>query len=270
MTVSKEEPMEQRQKLLLVQFRTDERGKELELSAFKEKFASLNGSVPNIIPLSAFSAHNDVLFAHPERLLADVQGVILGGSAEFYFGGNVSPENTEQHEAMLSRVRPFISYLFEHDIPTLGICFGHQLLVTFLGETVVADLAQSESGSFSVHVTPDGKRDPLFFGIPDNWKAFFMHRDSAIRVPKLVTLLASGEKSRVGAFRYKTRVYGVQFHPELDRQDHAERVRLHPEYIVGHTEDFLSSLEWVPHARKILWNFLSITEQFACEKVRII
>ncbi len=254
--------------LLMVQFRTDERGKELEQIAICEKLTpSSNGSLPDILFLSAFDAENEGRFAHPETLLADVRGVILGGSAEFYFGGNVSPENDEKHQAMLRRVSPFIEYLFEHDIPTLGICFGHQLLATFLGETVATDHKQSETGSFPVRMTSDGREDPLFSGMPEYWEAFFMHRDSALGVPKEAVLLASGERSLVGAFRYKTRVYGVQFHPELDRQDHEERVRLHPEYITGDVEDFLASLDWVPHARQILWNFVAITEKFAFERI---
>lgn len=262
--------METTKPLLMVQFRADEKGKKLERIAIREKLAQSDGSVPSIVFQDAFDARNDFFFAHPETSLFDFQGVILGGSAEFYFGGNSSPENEEKHRAMLERVRSFIRYLFEHDVPTLGICFGHQLSVTFLGERVVADPEQSESGSFPVRMTSEGQQDPLFAGVPDDWKAFFMHRDSALRVPKEAVLLARGSRSRVGAFRYKTRIYGVQFHPELDRHDHEERVRLYPEYVPGSVDDFLLSLEWVPHARKILWNFLSITEEFTFEKIRII
>jgi GMP synthase (glutamine-hydrolysing) len=254
--------------LLMVQFRTDARGIELEQRAVREKFSSVENFTQEIIFLNAFDAENEIYLLQPATLLTGVQGVILGGSAEFYFGGNLSPENEEQHQSMLQRMRPFVSYLFEQDIPTLGICFGHQLLATFLGETVVNDLEQAEAGSFSVRMTLDGRQDPLFAGVPDDWKAFFMHRDSAFEVPREAILLASGERSRVGAFRYKTRVYGVQFHPELDRQDHEERLRLHPEYISGNMEDFFASLEWVPHARKILWNFLAITDEFAFERVK--
>ncbi|MBP7811923.1 MAG: gamma-glutamyl-gamma-aminobutyrate hydrolase family protein, partial [Candidatus Moranbacteria bacterium] len=157
--------MERVKRLLLVQFRTDERGIELERMAFKEKFASSDGSKLEIIPINAFDAENEAAFAHPAALLVDVQGVILGGSAEFYFGGNVSKKNDQQQQAMLSRIEPFILYLFEHDIPTLGICFGHQLLVTFLGEKVAADLRQSETGSFPVRMTSEGRHDPLFLGM---------------------------------------------------------------------------------------------------------
>jgi GMP synthase (glutamine-hydrolysing) len=253
--------------LLMVQFRTDERGRTLEQEAIREKCTGGAGPTPALIFLNAFDAENEPVFADPEALLSRVRGVILGGSAEFYFGGNGSLEQDEAHRAMLERLRPFISALFTHDVPTLGICFGHQLLATLLGETVARDPDQAEAGSFAVHMTADGKRDPLFLGMPEEWGAFFMHRDSALGVPQESVLLASGTRSSVGAFRYKTRVYGVQFHPELDRQDHEERVRLHPEYIAGDVEDFLASLEWVPHARKVLWNFLAITETFAFERV---
>ena len=254
--------------LLMIQFRTDA-GIQLEQISIREKLTQDDTLLPQVHFLDALDAGNDTLFADPARLLSQYRGVILGGSAEFYFGGNVSPEHTEKHEAMLVRLRPFVTYLLEHDIPTLGIYFGHQLLATFLGERVITDPKQAETGQLCVRLSDAGRRDPLFTGMPDDWKAFFMHRDSAQALPAGAVLLASGERSHIGAFRYKTRIYGVQFHPELDRHDHTPRLVLHPEYIHGSVEEFLETLEWVPHARKVLHNFLNMTQNIAFVPVRI-
>ena len=254
--------------LLMLQFRTDA-GIVLEQASVLEKLSQDIVASPPVHFLDALDAHNDALFADPAVLLSRYRGVILGGSAELYFGGNNSRECEEKHEAMLVRLRPLVTYMLTHDFPTLGICFGHQLLTTFLGEKVVADSQQSETGQLCVRLSDAGKQDPLFAGMPDDWKAFFMHRDSAQALPEGAVLLACGERSRIGAFRYKTRIYGVQFHPELDRHDHMPRLALHPEYIHGNIEDFLETLEWVPHARKVLHNFLNMTHDVAFAPIQI-
>lgn len=260
--------MNVRKPILVLQFRTDA-GIQLEQDSIREKLMRDGAVSFQIHFFDALDARNDTLFADPSALLSRYCGVILGGSAELYFGGNISLECEEKHRAMLVRLRPLVTYLLEHDFPTLGICFGHQLLTTFLGEEVVADSQQSETGQMFVRLSDTGKQDPLFTGMPDAWKACFMHRDSARALPEGAVLLASGERSRIGAFRYKTRVYGVQFHPELDRHDHIPRLALHPEYIHGNIEDFLETLEWVPHARKVLHNFLSMTHDVAFAPIRI-
>lgn len=243
--------------LLMIQFRTDA-GKELERISVREKLILQGGPVPDIHFFDAFDASHDIFFSSPASSLAPFQGVILGGSSEFYFGGNTSSEREEAHQAMLARLRPFLQHLLENDFPVLGICFGHQLLAYVLGEKVIADPNQAETGSLSVGLSDEGKNDPLFAGLPESWKAFFVHRDSAMDLPRESVLLASGERSRIGAFRHKSRIYGVQFHPELDRHDLPPRLMLHPEYVSEGVDAFLASVEPVPHAGKILRNFVDL------------
>lgn len=240
---------------LMIQFRTDA-GKELEQLSVREKLSFHHTHVPEIRFFDAFDAGNDALFANPAEWLSGFQGVILGGSSEFYFGGNTSTEREEAHQAMLERLRPFLLFLLENDFPVLGICFGHQMLAHALGEEVVADPDQAETGSFSVSLSEAGEEDPLFSDMPEVWKAFFVHRDSVMKLPRESVLLAQGERSQVGAFRHKKQVYGVQFHPELDRHDLPPRLRLHPEYVSEGIDAFLDTIEAVPHAGRILRNFV--------------
>lgn len=242
---------------LMIQFRTDA-GKQLEQISVKEKLALYQEVIPEIHFFDAFDSGNNALFAAPEEWLACFQGVILGGSSEFYFGGNTSDEFEAEHQAMLVRLKPFTDFLLEKDFPTLGICFGHQFLAYALGVPVAADPNQAETGSLVVALSESGRQDPLFIDMPESWKAFFVHRDSVTELPREAVLLGSGERSRVGAFRYKNRIYGVQFHPELDRHDLPSRLSLHPEYVAEGADVFLSSVDCVPHAGRILSNFVAL------------
>jgi GMP synthase (glutamine-hydrolysing) len=169
-------------------------------------------------------------FSSPQKLIKDTQGVILGGSGEFYLSGN-SGKKEKIFQEMLKRITPFIKYLLRNDFPTLGICFGHQILGYFLGEKVIADKNQGETGTFLVSLTKEGRKSPLFSGIPPKFFAQFGHRDSLKGLPKGAKLLAKTRKCRITAFRYKDRIWGVQFHPELNYKDMVFRLKLYPEYI---------------------------------------
>lgn len=241
--------------ILVIQFRTDD-SKKHEQVCIPDKFVRHER---DRVRLHFISAFEDVhVWDDPQKLLNGFDGVILGGSSEFYFGGNPTPEKEEMHQFMLQRVQPFVRYLLEYDIPTLGICFGHQMLGYFLGAEVVNDPHQAESGSFQVCLADDGKRDVLFRDIPDDFISFFIHRDSLAHLPNECVLLARGPKCKVAAFRYKKKIYGLQFHPELEKKDVAARMYEHPEYVGGSVEDFLDSLLPTHLATKILMNFYDI------------
>ena len=193
---------------------------------------------------------DDFDFSFPGKILKNYQAVILGGSSEFYFSGN-EEEKKEIFQEMLEKIAPLVDYILEKDFPALGVCFGHQMLGYFLGEKVVADSSQAETGSFPVFLTDEGKRSKLFAGLPDKFMAQFGHRDSLEKLPKGARLLGKSERCNISAFSYKNNVYGVQFHPELTLNDVKFRLRLHPEYKKKEMS-LLSS----PLAYKVLENFL--------------
>jgi len=160
------------------------------------------------------------------------------------------------HQAMIDRIRPLITYIIDNDFPTLGICFGHQMLGYFFGAQVLDDPEQAEFGSFPVSLSGDGRRDPLFRDVPDDFISFLMYRDSVVSLPEKCVLLAHSSRCGIGSFRYKNNIYGVQFHPELEKDEVCFRVTLHPEYAGESLETFLETLQPSDHASKILANFL--------------
>ena len=98
------------------------------------------------------------------------------------------------------------------DVPMLGICWGHQFLAQAFGGRIV-DMGEYEIGYRSIDQRGD---DPLFAGIDSPMTAFETHSDRVAELPGGAVELADNEYG-IQAFRLGAS-YGVQFHPEYDRQ----------------------------------------------------
>jgi GMP synthase (glutamine-hydrolysing) len=101
--------------------------------------------------------------------------------------------------------------IFEQGIPTLGICYGAQLLALELGGRVERTGA-GEYGKVTLHAS--GER--LFASLPDDQTAWMSHRDTVVSPPPGARVVAHSEYTPVAAFEDDARrLYGVQFHPEV-------------------------------------------------------
>ena len=98
------------------------------------------------------------------------------------------------------------------DVPTLGVCFGHQFVAQALGGRVV-DMGRYELGYREVSRVGE---DPLFADVPRRFTSFETHSDRVAELPPGAATLARNEFG-VQAFRVDS-AYGVQFHPEYDRE----------------------------------------------------
>lgn len=236
--------------ILLVQFRTD-------ISALQEKKCFLRyfqrSKNWKLKTVNAFDEKID--FSCFQKIIGKSQAVILGGSGQFYFSGNKG-EKEQIFQEMLKRITPFLKYLLKNDFPVLGICFGHQILGHFLGVEIVNDKAQAETGSFSIFLTKQGRSSPLFKDLPQRFICQFGHQDSLKTLPKNTTLLAISKRCKVGSFQYKKNIYGVQFHPELNFNDMAFRIKLY--YCPKDFKKVKKTLKPSPYAFKIIKNFLKL------------
>ena len=103
--------------------------------------------------------------------------------------------------------------IFELGKPILGICYGAQEMAYQLGGDV-SPSAKKEFGLTKIH---NLKKTPLLEGIPYEHDVFMSHGDSIKTLPNGFEILAESETTPISAYGdEKRRLYGVQFHPEVE------------------------------------------------------
>jgi GMP synthase (glutamine-hydrolysing) len=106
--------------------------------------------------------------------------------------------------------------LYELGIPTLGICYGAQLMALDLGGTVERT-GVSEFGKTILNA----EESKLFAGLPNEQIVWMSHRDTVTAPPAGATVVAVSPSTPVAAFEEEgRRLYGVQFHPEVIHTPH--------------------------------------------------
>jgi len=130
--------------------------------------------------------------------------ILSGGPASVYAEG-------------APRVDPRI---FELGIPTLGICYGAQLMALDLGGRVDRTDA-SEFGKTQLHA----EESALLHDTPADQTVWMSHRDTVVAAPEGARVVAQSPSTPVAAFESRERgLYGVQFHPEVVHTPHGMSV----------------------------------------------
>jgi GMP synthase (glutamine-hydrolysing) len=126
--------------------------------------------------------------------------ILSGGPASVYADG-------------APRVDPAI---FSLGIPTLGICYGMQLLALDLGGRVDRT-GVSEFGKTELRA----EESELFHDLPGEQTVWMSHRDSVVAPPTGARVVAGSASTPIAAFEApESRIYGVQFHPEVVHTPH--------------------------------------------------
>jgi GMP synthase (glutamine-hydrolysing) len=108
--------------------------------------------------------------------------------------------------------------LFELGVPTLGICYGMQLMALDLGGTVERT-GSSEFGKTELRV----EEGELFHDLPGEQTVWMSHRDAVTAPPTGARVVAGSPSTPIAAFEdEQRRLYGVQFHPEVVHTPHGQ------------------------------------------------
>ncbi|EZP26264.1 glutamine-hydrolyzing GMP synthase [Microbacterium oleivorans] len=113
------------------------------------------------------------------------------------------------------------SAVFDLGVPTLGICYGFQVMAKTLGGEV-ANTGLREYGATDATIVTD---NVLLAGQPVDQNVWMSHGDQVSAAPDGFDVLARTAVTPVAAFANDARkLYGVQWHPEVKHSDHGQRV----------------------------------------------
>ncbi|MDF2520098.1 MAG: guaA [Clostridia bacterium] len=110
--------------------------------------------------------------------------------------------------------------IFELEIPILGICYGAQLMSYMLGGNV-AKADKREYGKTEMTVKPS----EIFKDVPDKSICWMSHTSYVCEIPEGFEILGTTETCPVAAMGSKAKkLYGVQFHPEVEHTEHGKSI----------------------------------------------
>ena len=128
------------------------------------------------------------------------------------------------------KLEKYIRAIAKTDIPLLGICYGHQLIAKALGGKSDFNPKGKEIGVVIINKHKNGYTDPLLKYFPKNFSAFETHYQTVAKLPKGAKVLAANSKDSHQAILYRNNIWGVQFHPEFDKE-------IMKEYILNQKDD---------------------------------
>jgi GMP synthase (glutamine-hydrolysing) len=164
---------------------------------------------------------------------------------------------TEQHD-WSETTAEWLAIAAAKQVPTLGICYGHQLLAYALGGEVGFLPQQREVGTIAITLKPEAQADPLLGGLPESILVQLSHRQAVLTLPPDVTHLASSAMAEHQAFRYGEQVWGLQFHPEFDLPVSQAYVRYAAAGLTAEGQDaaaIAANLQATPIGPKIMQRF---------------
>ncbi|WP_436346151.1 type 1 glutamine amidotransferase [Natronorubrum sp. FCH18a] len=157
---------------------------------------ALAGCVPNAAP-----GAREIDYPAGERPdLERADGVVLTGSTAGVYEADERPWIADQQR--------LVRELIDREIPTLGVCFGHQIANAALGGTV------EHVGTTARPVDAGLADDPLFDGVSSVVPV--THGDVVTEVGDDMEIVASADYYPAFATRHRTApLWTVQFHPEF-------------------------------------------------------
>lgn len=182
----------------------------------------------------------------------EIQAIIITGSVDMI----------SDNLPWIGRTSEWLKGAFKKNISTLGVCFGHQLIVHCLGGRVGPNPNGAEFGTVKINKTTASEQDALFKDLPSSLAMQVFHYESVLQLPEGAIILAENEIDPFHAFRYGVNIWGVQFHPEFDKEImiHAYDVyEKNMEEAGFNVEELRASTEDNTHGKQLMQRFTDFT-----------
>jgi GMP synthase (glutamine-hydrolysing) len=192
-------------------------------------------------------AIHDGRFARLSGHIREYAGLVISGSAS----------SLVEPEPWMDDACELVIHAHDVGVPVLGVCFGHQLIGRAFGARVVKNPVGFEIGTTTVELTPAGRDDPLFDGLPPILRVNLTHFDMVDDAPPRLGLLATNDHTPIQALAIGDHVRGVQFHPEITGPIMRAYLQAR-RHLVKHRDPdaLLAEIDDTPEAARVIQNFV--------------
>lgn len=166
---------------------------------YPQLFADLFADQPvEIVPF-------DVVNGPPPDSVTECDGWLVSGSSSSVY----------DDEPWIAPAEAFLRDAVDAAVPTIGICFGHQLLAQALGGTVERSAKGWGAGAQTYRFDAPLPDWPESLDQPGTVNLIACHQDQVTVLPEGAEAIASNDHCAVAAFRVGTTVLAIQPHPEF-------------------------------------------------------
>jgi GMP synthase (glutamine-hydrolysing) len=182
--------------------------------------------------------------------LAEIDAAVI-------LGGAVHPD-ADGTEPWLGAEVSVIQAALDRGLPTLGLCLGAQLVARASGAWV-GRVERSEVGWYEIQPNDAGLADPVVGALGGSTHGFEWHHYT-FELPDGAIELARSPRA-IQAYRLGDAVWGLQFHPEVTRDQVYEWTGMAPDQVDGEPQAMLAETDrriekWTETGRRVCLAFL--------------
>lgn len=201
------------------------------------------------IDLTVYDARDQ----QPLPILASYAGVIITGSHAM----------ATDCEPWSERLLPYVKSLHDNAIPTLGVCYGHQLIAKALGGEIGFHPDGPQAGSTAITLTDAGTQDQLLGLSPGTFKVNAGNSQRITKLPDGAVVLAANDFEPHQAIGFGEKMWGLQFHPEFNRSVTSVYIDRTAEILKNHGREakvIKDSCIDTPESQGILRSFVQLAD----------
>jgi GMP synthase-like glutamine amidotransferase len=137
--------------------------------------------------------------------VTDFDGYVITGS----------PASANGDEAWIATLSDFIRELDQAKIPTVGVCFGHQVIARALGGVVSKNPGGWGFGIAETHFDHAEKwMEPKLKTI----SLYAAHSEQVTVLPKGAEVLGGSDFCPLGSYKIGNHIFTTEYHPEMTRE----------------------------------------------------
>lgn len=178
-----------------------------------------------------------------------LKGVIVTGS----------PAMVSHRHDWSERTAGWLADAYSARVPILGVCYGHQLMAHALGGLVGPNPNGRRMGSLEVEILDE--RDPLLGGFAPRQYFQATHLEAVLEPPPQARVIAQGKGDDYHGLYFGNAAWGLQFHPEFDRDIMDCYIRSRASVLAGegiYADELIASLRPTPCGPLVLQRFADL------------